>query len=204
MLQENFSHPVNDSLSEKEPVLRILHSARQNIEKRGILGLRVAEVARGAESSITQIYRFFGSRDGLLARVLGDLYEEFLVEQIDRYVRQLEGKVDLTVDDLVAPLIPVTSPEARANQELRLQVLAASVNNHELRDRLSALTHREFARANTLLDEIETRLAPGVRIDRRVFTVDIFIQVGYPRHLLGDAGWTGEEYLDYVRRKLSF
>ena len=46
----------------------ILASARREIERAGILGLRVADVASGANSSITQIYRFFKNRDGLLAR----------------------------------------------------------------------------------------------------------------------------------------
>ncbi|MFN9954552.1 MAG: helix-turn-helix domain-containing protein, partial [bacterium] len=50
---------------------RILRSAREQIAAKGILGLRVADVAAAAYSSVTQIYRYFGSREGLLARVLG-------------------------------------------------------------------------------------------------------------------------------------
>ena len=56
----------------------IIESARREIELNGILGLRVADVAAGANYSLTQVYRYFGDRDGLLARVLGDLYEEII------------------------------------------------------------------------------------------------------------------------------
>ncbi|MFM8387622.1 MAG: TetR/AcrR family transcriptional regulator, partial [Actinomycetota bacterium] len=56
-----------------DPRELILRSARAEIEKNGILGLRVAEVAANAHYSVSIIYRYFGDRDGLIAQVLGDL-----------------------------------------------------------------------------------------------------------------------------------
>jgi AcrR family transcriptional regulator len=56
---------------------RILESARAELNEQRTLGLRVSEVAKNADTSITLIYRYFTDRDGLLARVLGDMYDEF-------------------------------------------------------------------------------------------------------------------------------
>lgn len=56
----------------------IINSARTQVDTRGIIGLRLADVAQGANVSIPLISRYFGSRDGLLAAVLGDWYEGFV------------------------------------------------------------------------------------------------------------------------------
>ncbi len=57
------------TLAEMELRTRVLAAARQEVVDRGILGLRVANIARGAGCSITSMYRYFGSRDGVLAEV---------------------------------------------------------------------------------------------------------------------------------------
>ena len=117
----------------------ILVSARREIERAGILGLRVADVASGANSSITQIYRFFKNRDGLLARVLGDMYDEFTENAVSYYKAQIENVNPLTVDTLVDAIPYQLTPEAMRIQELRLQILAASTTNEPLRQRLQAV-----------------------------------------------------------------
>lgn len=203
MLRENA--PSSDQLGQSEvsadPVSRIINSARENIEKRGILGLRVAEVAKGANSSITQIYRYFGNRDGLLARVLGDIYEEFLTAQREGYFAMFRGRSGITLDDIVNSIPGLTEPASLRNQEIRLQILAASVTNDELRVRLGALTHDTYEKWNEGLTLLEQRLAPGTKFDRRVITVGIFTQMGYYRNLLGDDGWSTEEYRAYLKDK---
>lgn len=203
MLREDTFAPgqLSDPTAASDPVSRILRSARENIEKRGILGLRVAEVAKGANSSITQIYRYFGNRDGLLARVLGDIYEEFLTAQREGYFALFRGCTDVTLDDIVNSIPGLTEPASLRNQEMRLQILAASVTNGELRERLSALTRETYEKWNDGLSLLEKRLAPGTKFDRRVITVGIFTQMGYCRNLLGDDGWSTEEYRAYLKDK---
>ncbi len=205
VLEENT--PSSDQFDQSEaptdPVSRIIKSARENIEKRGILGLRVAEVAKGANSSITQIYRYFGNRDGLLARVLGDLYEEFLTEQREGYFAMFRGCTNVTIDDIVNSIPGLTEPSSLRNQEIRLQILAASVTNQELRERLTELTKDTYEKWNAGLSLLEQRLAPGTKFDRRVITVGIFTQMGYYRNLLGDAGWSTEEYRAYLKDKFA-
>lgn len=181
----------------------ILRSARQEIETSGILGLRVAEVAAGANCSITQIYRYFGDRNGLLARVLGDMYAEILVATRDAYSAVLLQKQSITVDDIVAALPAVFEPGSSNLQHLRLQILAASVTNEELRARLEEITRDESDRWDEGLDEVENRLAPGESFDRRVFTIFLANFLPYYRILLGDKGFSSDEFRGFLRDKMS-
>lgn len=181
----------------------ILESARREIERNGILGLRVADVAEGANCSITQIYRYFDDRNGLLARVLGDLYEEILRTSSSAYRSRILAKESLTVTDLVDALPSVADATATAGQRLRLQILAASVTNEPLRSRLEEITRDEARIWNEGLDEIERRLAPGEKFDRRVFTMFLANFLPYYRQLLGDAGFTAEEFRQFLRDKMS-
>jgi len=182
--------------------LAILESARREIELNGILGLRVAEVAAGANYSLTQVYRYFGDRDGLLARVLGDLYDEIITTGYDSYMSYMESLPVITLDDLVNSLPTPIAPNAMGYQEIRLQILATSVKNHALRERIENTSRDMHARWESGLDYVESKLEPGLRIDRRVFTIMLLVQLMYYRTLLGDVGFTVDEYRAFVREKL--
>ena len=73
MGENGYTKPVNGSDSRE----RILQATRARIKQDGILGLRVADIANDAETSITLIYKYYRDRDGLLAQVLSDMYSEF-------------------------------------------------------------------------------------------------------------------------------
>lgn len=180
----------------------ILESARREIELNGILGLRVAEVAAGANYSLTQVYRYFGDRDGLLARVLGDIYDEILATGYESYMSYMESLSVITLDDLVNSLPTPIAPNAMGYQEIRLQILATSVKNSPLRERIEKTSQDMHARWESGLDYVESKLEPGLRIDRRVFTIMLLVQTMYYRTLLGDVGFTVDEYRAFVREKL--
>ena len=182
--------------------LAILESARREIELNGILGLRVAEVAAGANYSLTQVYRYFGDRDGLLARVLGDIYDEILATGYESYMSYMESLPVITLDDLVNSLPTPIAPNAMGYQEIRLQILATSVKNAPLRERIEKTSQDMHARWESGLDYVESKLEPGLRIDRRVFTIMLLVQTMYYRTLLGDVGFTVDEYRAFVREKL--
>lgn len=180
----------------------ILASARREIERAGILGLRVADVASGANSSITQIYRFFTNRDGLLARVLGDMYDEFTANAVTSYMARLEGIDPLTIDNLVDALPLQFTPQSMKVQELRLQILAASTTNEPLRLRLEECTQNLVSLWNEGLDEIESRMATGETFDRRVFVMMLALQNPYYRALFGEHSFTEDEYRQFLRDKM--
>ena len=180
----------------------ILRSAREEIENKGILGLRVAEVAAGANCSLTQIYRYFGDRDGLLAQVLGDYYEEVLDYSYSQFMRRMKAIPQISIEDLIQNLPTPTQYAAMSRQEIRLQILAVAGKNPQLRQRLMEVTQRHADLWDEGLTYIEEHLEPGLEIDRRVFTIMLLLQTMYYRTLLGDKGFTDEEYRQFLRDML--
>ena len=187
----------------QQAVASILQSARTEIETQGILGLRVAEVAAGANCSITQIYRYFGDRDGLLARVLGDYYEETLRSAYDAYMERLRALPVITVDDLVENLAAPSQYASMVGQEVRLQILAVAVRNGQLRERLERISKEHLELWHQGIAFVQSRMTEGQRFDARVFTIMLLVQNMYYRTLLGDDGFTDEEYRQFLRDKLS-
>jgi AcrR family transcriptional regulator len=181
----------------------IVASTREELRKNGILGLRVADVAEGAHCSITQIYRFFGDRDGLLAQVLGDMYDEIVSGAFDAYMEKIRQMETLTVDDLVKSLPLPSQPQSMQNQELRMQILATSVNNVQLRQRIEAITKSVYRNWQTAIEEVQRKLPPGVRVDWRVVNIMLLMQNVYYRTLLGEEGFTDEEYLQFLKDKFT-
>ena len=178
---------------------RILRSAREQIAAKGILGLRVADVATTAYSSVTQIYRYFGSREGLLARVLGDIYEEQLDAALQVVLATLGSDGPLTLDDIVRALPSPTDEALQANSEIRIQILAVSVNNEELRDRLRLISQQQVVKWERSIEVVLERLPVSERFDPRIFTMNLVMQMAYYRKLLGSAGFSEEEYREYLR-----
>lgn len=181
----------------------IVASTREELKKNGILGLRVADVAEGAHCSITQIYRFFGDRDGLLAQVLGDMYDEIVSGAFDAYMEKIRQMETLTVDDLVKFLPLPSQPQSMQNQELRMQILATSVNNAQLRQRIEAITKTVYSNWQQAVEEVEQKLPKGVRVDWRVVNIMLLVQNMYYRTLLGDEGFTDEEYRQFLKDKFT-
>ena len=177
---------------------RILISARREIEEQGILGLRIMDVARGAHASLSLIYKYFGSRDGLLARVLGDMYEEIQESSLARYMQQLSGNNNLTVEDLVRALPQFDNEAFRLNQYARLQILATSIKNPDLRTRLELLTQEQLRTWREAIANLKSRMKPGEEFDERFFLMILSTQSMYYRELLGETSFTKEDYTTYV------
>lgn len=180
----------------------ILQSAREELARTGILGLRVASVAEGAHCSITNIYRYFGDRDGLLARVLGDMYEEFTAAAVATFMARLNDHKNLTVRDIARALPFPTSESEMKIQAFRMQILATSTENQRLRDRLQKISKMRAKVWQESFAELDSKMAPGERYDRRVFRVMLANFAPYYNSLLGDMQVTAEEFYDFVEDKL--
>lgn len=176
----------------------ILASAKRILLSRGILGLRVADVASDANCSITQIYRFFRNRDGLLARVLGDIYDEQSKIAVEQYLARLPRDSAITINDLVSAVPIVMTEDQIKFHELRLQILAASVYNKELHDRLKVCTQNLYKMWKAGLDEIHLRMAPGENFDERVFFMVFAQQNPYYRTLIDETLFTPDQYQDFL------
>ena len=125
--------PTTNSLPDSKT--RILESARAELNAQGILGLRVSEVAKNADTSITLIYRYFTDRDGLLARVLGDMYDEFRITFQNKVNQWLAITDEITIEQFVC-LMPNPAEETKHARNFRLQVLATSLENKDLHARI--------------------------------------------------------------------
>lgn len=125
------------TIIETESVQRIRESALACIQRTGILGLRVAEVAKGADVSVALVYKYFGDRDGLLADVLGDAIERQFQEElngIEALLNEFHQRVAL---DEVLALMPKPDDAWRyARRWMRLEAKAASREIPVLRERI--------------------------------------------------------------------
>ena len=148
----------------------IVTAARQEIEARGIVGLRVQEVARQANCSVSLIYRHFTSRDGLLAHVLTEDYArniERWAELVD-VVEAGSGPVDF---DAIIDYLPMPqSAYMRKMRWSRVQTLAASVDNEPLRARLSDLARKFQSISGRLIRAVARRNGVKMTFDVPAFT----------------------------------
>jgi AcrR family transcriptional regulator len=181
---------------------QILQSAREELLTNGILGLRVADVATKSNTSITQIYRFFRNRDGLLARVLGDIYDEQTQVAVDIYLSNLPAERALTIRDLVDAIPVELTPELIKVQGLRNQILATSVHNNDLHDRLKVCSQRLLELWTVELDKLQDRMAPEEKFDKRFFIMVFAQQNPYYRTLINNNFFTAEEYREFLCEKL--
>jgi AcrR family transcriptional regulator len=196
--------PRNSEREESgDPRELILRSARAEVEKNGILGLRVAEVAANAHYSVSIIYRYFGDRDGLLAQVLGDLYEEILDRAAHRLATGLPASGPLTIDQIVS-LAPMPS-EADMNPDLklRLQILAVAATNPELEARLKSIAQTRLQQMKAWSQAVKSRLPEGQIFDDRILFILIVNQLLYYNTLLGDDAVTDEEYFRFLKDKIT-
>lgn len=179
----------------------ILFSARQELTLSGILGLRVAEVATRANTSVTSIYRLFGDRDGLLAQVLGDIMEEIVEGTVERFRRSIRGRSNLTVTELV-DAIPLKFAFQNINHKFRLQILAAATENPVLEERLHSVFVRRHDLWKEALAETHACMTPGEDFDERVFFLLLTNHMPYYNYLLGDMGATEEQFKQFLADKL--
>ena len=160
--------PLQDSKT------RILESARAELKLQGILGLRVSEVAKNADTSITLIYRYFIDRDGLLARVLGDMYDEFRLTFQNKVNEWLAATDQITIE-LFVHLMPNPAEETKHARDFRLQMLATSLENTELRERIKKITQETHEWMIGAIETSRHKLPEQDRnFDARFLTVFMF------------------------------
>ena len=179
---------------------RVLAAARVEVMARGILGLRVVNVAAAANCSVTSMYRYFGSREGMLAEVLVALYEESFAAQYAVMRERVGGTGPLTVEDVIAAVPLPFSVASQQDHALRSQVLAVAGTNSILRSKLAESLRARRQMLMTGLDNIEKRLPPGTLLDRELLATLIFNVHWQYNDLMGDAAVTNEQFITLLRR----
>ena len=170
MGENGYSKPGNGIESRE----RILQATRARIKQDGIIGLRVADVAKDAETSITLIYKYYRDRDGLLARVLGDMYAEFRTAFHTKIEDWLATKDSLTLEEFVC-LMPNPEEETKHARDFRVQVLATALENPELHKTIKADTEKMYRWMRDTIEANRHKLpANDQNFDIRFFTVIMF------------------------------
>ena len=170
MGENGYSKPGNGTDSRE----RILQATRARIKRDGIIGLRVADVAKDAETSITLIYKYYRDRNWLLAQVLGDMYAEFRTAFHTKIEDWLATKDSLTLEEFVC-LMPNPEEETKHARDFRVQVLATALENPELHKTIKADTEAMYRWMRDTIEANRHKLpADDQNFDIRFFTVIMF------------------------------
>jgi AcrR family transcriptional regulator len=104
------------------------------IEKNGIVGLRVANIAKQAGVSVPLVYKLFGDREHLLATVLSESIETFYLTDINNIRALVENSESNITVELLLQALPMPSDAFRLKQrKLRMLIFAASYESPKLR-----------------------------------------------------------------------
>jgi len=177
---------------------RILQATRARLNSGGILGLRVADVAKDADTSITLIYKYYRDRDGLLAQVLGDMYDEFRQRQMQRIDTWLSQNETITFEQY-ADLTPNPAEETKIDRDFRLQVLATALENEELRVRIKKTTNDVYKWTLETLEVARKKLpVEDQGFDGRFVSVIMFNMMFVFYDLLDDNKISASEYREML------
>ena len=177
---------------------RILQATRARLNSGGILGLRVADVAKDADTSITLIYKYYRDRDGLLAQVLGDMYDEFRQRQMQRIDTWLSQNETITFEQY-ADLTPNPAEETKIDRDFRLQMLATALENEELRARIKKTTNDVYKWTLETLEVARKKLpVEDQGFDGRFVSVIMFNMMFVFYDLLDDNKISASEYREML------
>ena len=170
---------------------RIVLAAHAIIDEKGIIGLRLQDVADRADVSVPLIHKYFGDRTGLLAQVLGDMFEENDLARLQRFEDYFVSLSQPTIRDLVVMFSYPPTERARTRRWTRAQILAAAVEIPPLRERLATIqlnSHNalvEFInRAQLAINEGEIRASS----DALAIVIQMYSMGSIMTDLLTEAG----------------
>lgn len=152
---------------------RIVEAARDEVLSKGILGLRVQDVAAKAKVSVPLIYKYFEDRDGLLAEVLGRMFEEVVLEYVEASEEYFAHLANPTIDDLAAVFARPSEELRRGRRWLRVQIMAASMEIPALRERLSVVQGYINERTSQFMAMAQERIAGRVVISPRALAIAV-------------------------------
>jgi len=151
---------------------RIVQSALDEIEKNGIVGLRVADVAIGAEVSVPLIYKYFRDRDGLLAEVLSGTIAAFFMQDIHAMKSFVEKATEpLKPKDLLAFMPSPSEPHRIRNRKLRAMAIAASFDIPKLADALAINQRLMNESTRELIEMVRRHTGSKSKVSAQAVTV---------------------------------
>ena len=148
---------------------RIRACTLAEIEKNGIVGLRVANIAKQAGVSVPLVYKLFGDREQLLATVLSKSIETFYLTDINNIRALVEkSKTNITIE-LLLQALPMPSDAFRLKQrKLRVLIFAASYESPKLRKAVGKAQQTIQHATRDLIHLVRERSGSKVDVDEDV------------------------------------
>jgi AcrR family transcriptional regulator len=139
------------------------------IEKNGIVGLRVANIAKQAGVSVPLVYKLFGDREQLLATVLSESIETFYLTDINN-IRALVEKSESNITvELLLQALPMPSDTFRLKRrKLRILIYAASYESPKLRKAAGKAQQTIQHATRDLVHLVRERSDSKVKVDEDV------------------------------------
>ena len=156
---------------------RIRACTLAEIEKNGIVGLRVANIAKQAGVSVPLVYKLFGDREQLLATVLSESIETFYLTDINNIRALVENSESNITVELLLQALPMPSDAFRLKQrKLRMLIFAASYESPKLRKAVGKAQQTIQHATRDLIQLIRERSGSKVNVDEDViaFAVQAF------------------------------
>ena len=182
---------------------RIIAAAKHELHEVGILGLRVQEVAKLADTSVSLIYKYFEDRDGLLAQVLGDMHDERIDNWEKLFAHALlddAPRGEFSVEDLLSNLPMPNSEYFLALGMDRAQMLAALNSNPKLRERIEQTTQRLFTLTLKVVSNADISGKENDSFNRVTALVISSLNLIFINNdLLGDHRVTDDEYTAFLK-----
>ena len=181
---------------------RIAEAALTEIDEKGILGLRVQDVARKAGVSVPLIYKYYGDRDGLLCEVLGRMFTETARTQMERAARILAQAGDNPgPDDVVAALMSDPDNELRECRSHMVQIIAAASEIPTLMEYIRAQQIGMFENSVLFLRSIfaDIGMDESLPVEALATLLNAASFGMVMDDLLGDRGVDNAEYTKLVR-----
>lgn len=198
-VQQSNSRRPRRSASETRSI--VLDAAVGWIEESGSSSLKVSDIARSSGVSEVLIYRYFSDRQGLLTATLVELWERYMVHPIaavHEMVADLPNEA-FTPELLANLAVQPNSERAKKSRWARLQVLAASPENPELRAMIKASQSRSNAEHESLIETIRLKMKgnhlTSLRMMRMLNNSVIF---GFVEEDLVDDPISNEEFRDFL------
>ena len=165
--------------------------------------MRVQEVAKLAETSVSLIYKYFEDRDGLLAVVLGDMHDE----RIDNWEKMFAHALlddaprgEFSVENLLSELPMPNSEYFLALGMDRAQMLAALNSNPKLRERIEQTTQRLFTLTLKVVSNADISGKENDSFNRVTALVISSLNLIFINNdLLGDHRVTDDEYTAFLK-----
>jgi AcrR family transcriptional regulator len=177
---------------------RIIEAALDLIRQHGLGRLRVADVARAANTTVAMVYRRFVDRDGLIDATVAHFYEIRIETGIARAKELLERPDGLRLVDIVDALPLPNYEGSQQIHELMSRVPGLAVENSTFAIRVRRFLNEVTPTFEKLIAQVVERLPRDEQFDPRIITVFVMNQIWIFNDLRGAHRISNDEYREFV------